>query len=181
MGHLREKLGAKETELQELLAWKDVQVGKLGLTKHLLKELEAQVKALKKILKDKEEEILEANQLCQAKEDAIKEYYDSNDLLRELNSSFANGFDDCFHQVKASFPNLDLSHIFINAQAQTPTHPVYFEGIDKLFADDSTHDPQGIGETAREDQGKSIEGKARPVEENCIVKEKDGENPITQQ
>ena len=24
LGHLREKLGAKETEVQELLAWKDV-------------------------------------------------------------------------------------------------------------------------------------------------------------
>ena len=40
IGRLREKLGAKETELQELLAWKEVQVGKLDLTKKLLEESE---------------------------------------------------------------------------------------------------------------------------------------------
>ena len=57
LGYLREKLGAKETEVQELLAWKNVQIGKLDLTKQLLKELEEQVEALKKILKDKEAEI----------------------------------------------------------------------------------------------------------------------------
>lgn len=43
LGHLKEKLGAKEMEVQDLLAWKDVQIGKLDLTKQLLKELEAEV------------------------------------------------------------------------------------------------------------------------------------------
>ena len=82
--------------MQELLAWKNVQIGKLDLTKQLLKELEEQVEALKKILKDKEAEISEAkSQLRHAKDVAIKEYHDFNDLLRELGSSFADGFDDC--------------------------------------------------------------------------------------
>lgn len=36
-------------------------------------------------------------QHCRAKEDMIKEYHDSNTLLNELGSSFANGFDDCLH------------------------------------------------------------------------------------
>jgi len=63
---------------------------------------------LKKILKDKGE-ILEVKcQLRQAKEDAIKEY-------KELDGSFADIFDDCFLQVKASFSSLDLSHISIDA------------------------------------------------------------------
>jgi len=117
ISRLRDKLDAKETEVQELLAWKDVQVRKLDLTKQFLKELEAQVKAMKKILKDKEGEVTKVkSQLHQAKEDAIKEYRDFDDLLRELGSSFADGFDDCFQQVKASFSNLDLSHISIDAR-----------------------------------------------------------------
>ena len=96
LGYLRENLGAKETEVQELLAWENVQIGKLDLTKQLLKELEEQVEALKKILKDKEAEISEAkSQLRHAKDVAIKEYRDFNDLLRELGNSFADGFDDC--------------------------------------------------------------------------------------
>ena len=53
--HLREKVEARNLELRELTAWKEVQVNKLDLIKQLLKESEAQVKALKKILKDKEE------------------------------------------------------------------------------------------------------------------------------
>ena len=40
VGHLREKLGAKETELQELTALKEVQVEKLDLARKLLEESE---------------------------------------------------------------------------------------------------------------------------------------------
>ena len=69
------------------------------------------------------------------------EYRDSDTLLNELGGSFVDGFDDCFHQVKASFLDLDLSHISIEAQAQTLAHPVYSEGINELFVDDSTPDP----------------------------------------
>lgn len=96
LGRLREKLGAKETEVQELLAWKDVQIRKLDLTKKLLKELKAQVEAMKKIFEDKEVEISKAkSQLRHAKEVAINEYRDSDDLLRKLDGSFVDSFDDC--------------------------------------------------------------------------------------
>ena len=116
LGHLREKVEAREMKLQELMAWKEVQVNKLNLTGKLLEKSEVQVKALKEILKDKEKEILEAKiQLRQAKEDAIREYHDFDTLLKELGGFFANEFDDCFRQVKTSFPNLDLSHISIDA------------------------------------------------------------------
>ena len=142
-----------------------------------LEESKAQVEALKKILKDKEGEISEAKgQLCQAKEDAVREYCDSDAFLKELGGSFADSFDDCFHQVKASFPDLDLSHISIDAHAQTPVHWVYSKGTNELFADDSPYDPQGVGETAHKDQGKSVEDEARLVEGNHVAKEKDGEN-----
>jgi len=117
LGPLREKLGAKETKVQELLAWKDVQIRKLDLTKQFLKESKAQVEALNKILKDKEAEISKAkSQLCHAKEVAIREYHDSDNLFSELGGSFADSFDDCIRQVKASFPYLDLSHVSIDAQ-----------------------------------------------------------------
>ena len=80
-----------------------------------------QVEALKKILKDKEAEISKAKgHLCQAKEDAVREYRDSDALLKELGGSFADDFENCFRHVKASFLNLDLLHISIDAQAQTP-------------------------------------------------------------
>ena len=62
-----------------------------------MEESEAQVEVLKKILKDKEEEILEAKgQLRQAKEDAVREYHDFDALLKELGGSFADGFENCF-------------------------------------------------------------------------------------
>ena len=97
---------------------------------------------LKEILKDKEREISEAkNQLRLAKEDAIREYHDNDALLKKLGGSFADGFDDYFRQVKASFPNLDLSHISINTQVQTLAKPVYSEGTDELFADEINPDP----------------------------------------
>ena len=68
LDRLRERLGTKKMEVQELLAWKYVQIRKFNLTKQLLKELKPQVEVLKKILKDKEAEISEAkSQLHHAK------------------------------------------------------------------------------------------------------------------
>ena len=58
--HLREKVEARDVELRKLMVWKEVQVNKLDFTKQLLKESEALVEALKKILMDKEVEISEA-------------------------------------------------------------------------------------------------------------------------
>ena len=85
------------------------------MTKQFLKESEAQVEALKKILKDKDDEVAKVKgQLRHAKEDTFREYRDSDDLLRELGGSFADDFDDCFRQVKASFSDLDLSRISID-------------------------------------------------------------------
>ena len=73
MSRLREKVEAREMELRELMTWKEVQVNKLDLTRQLLEESEAQVEVLKKILKDKEGEILEAKgQHHQAKEVAVR-------------------------------------------------------------------------------------------------------------
>ena len=81
-----------------------------------MEESEAQVEELKKILKDKKGEITKTKgQLRQAKEDVVRKYRDSETLLKEISGSFADSFDDCFRQIKASFLDLNLSHIFINA------------------------------------------------------------------
>ena len=73
--------------------------------------------ALKKVLKDKEDEISQSKkQLHLAKEDATKEYRDFGALLAKLSCSFVDGFNDYLRQVKASFLNLDLSHITIDAE-----------------------------------------------------------------
>ena len=59
ISRLREKVEAKDAELQKLTAWKDVQINKLDYTRKLLEEFEASVEALKKIVKEKEGEITE--------------------------------------------------------------------------------------------------------------------------
>ena len=172
---------AKETGLQELTAWKKVQVNKLDLTRKLLEESKAQVEVLKKILKHKEGEITEAKGLLrQAKEDAVQEYHDSNALLKELGGSFVNGFDNCFRQVKASFSDLNLSHISIDAQAQTPAQLVYFEGIGKLFADETNPNPQADKGATYADQEKSVRDGTRQLEGDQTSK-KNEDPPISQQ
>ena len=85
LGRLGEKVEAREMELCELMAWKEVQVNKLDLTKQLLEESVMRVEVLKEILKDKEREISEAkSQLRRDKEDAVREYRNSDALLKEL-------------------------------------------------------------------------------------------------
>ena len=112
------------------------------MSEQLRGELEKQVKVLRNVFEDKKGEVRDAkDKLRQAKEDAIREYRDSNALIKELGISFAEGFDDCFCQIKASFPDLDLSHFIIDAEGQTPAYPVDSKGTDKLFADDTNPGP----------------------------------------
>ena len=96
VGRLREKVETMEIELRELHAWREVQLQKFDMMKKSLEESEKQAEALGNILKDKEEEISKLKKLlCQAKEDAIKEYRNSNALLYELGGSFVDGINDC--------------------------------------------------------------------------------------
>ena len=88
---------------------------KLACSKQDRVELEKQVESLRKVLEDKEKEIADTkNQLRQAKEEAVCEYRDSDAFLSELGESFAEGFDDALHQVKSSYPDLDVSHVSID-------------------------------------------------------------------
>lgn len=131
------------------------------------------------MLKDKEDKIFKSKeQLHRAKEDAIKEYRNCDTLLYELGGSFA----DCLRQVKVSFSDLNLSHISIDTQAQTPAHPADQEDTDELFADDTTPSLQDDGETAPpEDQVKPVKDEARPLGRNQMAKERDGETPTDPQ
>ena len=84
-------------------------------------ELEKQTEMLRQVFEDKEKEINDAQDwLRQAKEDVIREYRDSDAYLTVLEGTYTDGFDDCLRQVKTSFPDLDLSHVSIDAPAQTP-------------------------------------------------------------
>ena len=81
-------------------------------------ELEEHMQTMRKVLKDKEKKIKDAkDQLCQAKEAAICEYHDSDALLEELGTSYADGFDDAVRQAKKAYPDLDFSQLNIDAQA----------------------------------------------------------------
>ena len=112
------KANLTEDELNELKSWKVVQEKKLALSEEVRGELEKQKELLQKVLANKENEITKAeDRLRQAKEEAIREYHDSNALPAELGGSFVEGFDDCLRQVKASHPDLDLSNINIDAPA----------------------------------------------------------------
>ena len=81
-----------------------------------------------------------------------------------------DGFNNCLHQVKASFPDLDLSQISINDVAQTLVRSVDPKGTDKLFMNDHIPDAQGDGEAALQDEHvKSVEDENRPLEETKTV------------
>ena len=110
-----------EDELAELKAWKTVQEKRLALSEQVRGELEKQTEMLRQVLEDKEKDINDAQDwLRQAKEDVIREYRDSDAYLTVLEGTYTDGFDDCLRQVKTSFPDLDLSHVSIDAPAQTP-------------------------------------------------------------
>lgn len=75
-----------------------------------------------------------------------------------------------------------MSHILIDAQAQTPAQPVYSESIDELFANYTTIDLLGDGETVpHEDQAKSTGEEARSLEGDKTTELKDEESPMDQE
>jgi len=116
LDHIRAKARLTEDELNELKAWKTVQEKKLALSEEARGELEKQIELLKQVLEDKEKEISDAKkQLCQATEEAICEYRDFDALFSKLGGSFAEGFDNGLHQVKASYLDLDVSYVTIDA------------------------------------------------------------------
>ena len=103
------------------------------------KELEQKGESLEKVLANKEKEIKDAkDQLRQAKEVAVHEYCDSNALLEELRTSYADDFDDTVRQAKKTYPDLDFFQLNIDTQAQAIAQPIASESTEDLFADNTT-------------------------------------------
>ena len=91
------------------------------------------------------------------------EYHDSDTLLSELGVSYNDGFDDALRQVKALYPELDLSSININVPEQTSVQPAQSEDTNELFGDDALINNASVDLTVVE--GESKDDQARHVKE----------------
>ena len=111
---------------------------------------------LKKALKDKEKEVR------QAKEVAVLEYHDSDALLSELGVSYNDGFDDALCQVKALYPELDMSSVNISVLEQTSVQLAQSKDTNELFGDDVPVTNALVDLTV---EGESKDGEARQVKE----------------
>ena len=75
----------------------------------------------------------------------VREDPDSDALLLELGDSFLQGFDDALCQVKKAYPDLDVSNIKVEDQAQTSVLLVASDDTNDLFVE---VDGLGEGESA---------------------------------
>ena len=142
---VRAKAEQTEDELGQLHKWKSTMEKKFDLLEQARKYLEQRTEEAGKALEAKDKEVQDLKEkLRQAKEDAVREYLDTNALLRELGGSFLQGFDDALRQLKKAYPELDVSMININDQDQTSALPIASENTNDLFGDDAV---QGDGES----------------------------------
>ena len=143
---VRSKEEQTEDKLNQLRSWKTKMEKKFELSENKRKELKQSTDEAKKAFEGKEKEIQDLKDgLRQAKEVAVREYCDSDALLLELGDSFLQGFDDALRQVKKAYPDLDVSNIKVEDQAQTSILPVASDDTDDLFAE---VDGLGKGESA---------------------------------
>ena len=144
-----------EKELIELKNWKLVTDQKLQLAEQARDEYYKLTEDLKKALEDKEKEIR------QAKEVAVLEYCDSDALLSELGVSYNGGFDDALHQVKALYPELDVSSVNISVPKQTSVQPAQLKDTNELFGDDVpvTNAPMDLTVEGESKDGKVFQAK----------------------
>ena len=139
LGRVRAKAELTEDEMNQLQNWKSKMEKKFELSERVRKELKQRTEEAKKAFEDKDKELQDLkDQLRLAKEVAIREYRDSNALLSELEDSYLQGFDDALHQVQKAYPNLDVSNIKVEDQAQTSVIPIALENTEDLFAEDVT-------------------------------------------
>nr|POE64499.1 hypothetical protein CFP56_67471 [Quercus suber]POE64500.1 hypothetical protein CFP56_67472 [Quercus suber] len=111
------------------------------------------------------------------------EFCNSDGFLAELDGCYTEGFNKCLRQVKALFPNLDVSQVSLAVVAQTPVRSIDPEVNDELFEDDPTLDVQGNGEAPQEEQVIFVGDENRPIDETKPAnneKVMDQEAPIDQ-
>ena len=130
LGRVREKAKLTKEELIELKNWKLVTEQKLKLAEQARDEYYKLTDDLKKALEDKEKEI------HQAKEVVVLEYRDFDALLSELEVSYNDSFDDALCQVKALYPELDVSSVNISVLKQTSVQLAQSKDTNELFGDD---------------------------------------------
>ena len=135
---VRKRANETEDELSGLKAWKVGMEKKFATSETVRKELEQKVESLEKVLANKEKEVKDAkDQLCQAKKAAVREYRDSDALLEELETSYADTFDDAVRLAKKNYPDLDFSQLNIDTQAQATAQPVASKSTEDLFTEPS--------------------------------------------
>ena len=134
--HVQFKAEQTEDELNQLWSWKTIMEKKFEFSKRERNELEQSMGEVKTTLEGKETKIKKLKEgLRQAKEVAVREYYDSNALLAELGDSFLQGFEDALCQVKKAYLDLDVSNIKMKDQAQTSVLFVASDDTNNLFAE----------------------------------------------
>ena len=159
LGRVREKARLTEEELIELKNWKLVTEQKLKLAEQARDDYYKLTEDLKKALEDKKKEVR------QAKEVAVLEYHDSDALISELGVLYNDDFDDALRQVKALYPELDVSSINISVPEQTSVHPGQSEDTNELFGDDVPITNALVDLTV---EGESKNEEARQVKESKI-------------
>ncbi|XP_050242508.1 uncharacterized protein LOC126691520 [Quercus robur] len=143
---VRAKAEQTEEELGQLHKWRSTMEKKLELSEKARKELEEKTVDALTVIEKKEAEIKELKEeIRHVKEVAVEEYRNSESCLGELSESFLQGFDDSLRQVKKAYPELDLSMVKLEDQAQTSALPVASENTEDLFGEDAA---QGDGESA---------------------------------
>ena len=139
LDRIRKRANETKDKLSGLKAWKVGMDKKFATSETVRKELEQKVESLEKALANKEKEVKDAkDQLCQAKEAAVHKYRDSDALLEEFRTSYADGFYDIVRQAKKAYLDLDFSQLNIDTQAQATAQTVASESTEDLFADDAT-------------------------------------------
>ena len=144
---VRAKAEQTKDELNQLRNWKPKMEKKLELSEKTRKNLEKMTEEAKRALEGKDKEIQDLkDEVCQAKDVAVREYRDFDALISELGDSFLQGFDDAIRQVKKAYPDLDISKIKVKDPPQTSVMPATSDNTDDLFAG---NDVIGDGESAQ--------------------------------
>ena len=93
------------------------------------------------------------------------EYCDSDALISELGVSYNDGFDDALRQVKALYPELNISSVNISVLEQISIHPDQSKDTNELFGEDVPVTNAPVVLTV---EGESKNEEARQVKESEI-------------
>ena len=90
------------------------------------------------------------------------EYRNSDALISKLGVSYNDDFDDALRQVKALYPELDISSVNISVPEQTSVHWAQSKDTNELFEDDVPITNAPVDLTV---EGESKDKEARQVKE----------------